>query len=310
MVRSLSLPMSLLSGLAAGLTLAGPVQPAGATVSPAVMPGDVAVGMAPTPSGHGYWVVTRGGDVLPFGDARSHGSLNGVRLSAGVVGISATSDGGGYWLAAADGGVFGFGDARFYGSTATVRLARPVVGMAPTADGRGYWLAAADGGVFTFGDAAFGGSYVGSLAPIDRAVTAISPLPIGAPPDDRHYMLATAGGDVAAFGFTGGSFPGGYLASSQEPLAGPMVSLAWVGGLGYWTAATDGGVFALGAPGSLRGRHFSGHTPFYGSMGGHPINAPVVAMAATLDHRGYWLLGADGGVFCFGDAPFLGSAAV
>jgi hypothetical protein len=31
-------------------------------------------------------------------------------------------------------------------------------------------------------------------------------------------------------------------------------------------------------------------------------------MAATPDGRGYWLVAADGGVFAFGDAPFLGSA--
>jgi hypothetical protein len=32
-------------------------------------------------------------------------------------------------------------------------------------------------------------------------------------------------------------------------------------------------------------------------------------MASTPDHRGYWLIGADGGVYAFGDATFFGSAA-
>ena len=36
-------------------------------------------------------------------------------------------------------------------------------------------------------------------------------------------------------------------------------------------------------------------------------NAPVVAMAATPDAKGYWLVGADGGVFAFGDATYQGS---
>jgi len=36
--------------------------------------------------------------------------------------------------------------------------------------------------------------------------------------------------------------------------------------------------------------------------------AEFVGMAATPDSKGYWLAGADGGVFAYGDAGFLGSA--
>ena len=35
----------------------------------------------------------------------------------------------------------------------------------------------------------------------------------------------------------------------------------------------------------------------------------MTAAASTPDGRGYWLVGADGGVFSFGDAPFAGSLA-
>jgi N-acetylmuramoyl-L-alanine amidase len=38
----------------------------------------------------------------------------------------------------------------------------------------------------------------------------------------------------------------------------------------------------------------------------HP-NAPIVGMAATPDGQGYWMVGADGGIFSFGDAAFYGS---
>lgn len=37
------------------------------------------------------------------------------------------------------------------------------------------------------------------------------------------------------------------------------------------------------------------------------VNAPVVGMAATPSGNGYWLVCADGGVFTFGDAAFLGN---
>jgi hypothetical protein len=63
----------------------------------------------------------------------------------------------------------------------------------------------------------------------------------------------------------------------------------------YWLVASDGGVFSFGG------------APFYGSMGGHPLNQPIVGMAATPDEGGYWEVAADGGIFSFGDAQFYGS---
>jgi hypothetical protein len=63
----------------------------------------------------------------------------------------------------------------------------------------------------------------------------------------------------------------------------------------YWLVASDGGIFSLGGAG------------FYGSMGGHPLNAPVVGMAGTNNSQGYWLDASDGGIFAFGNAGFYGS---
>ncbi|MHB1777035.1 MAG: SpoIID/LytB domain-containing protein [Acidimicrobiales bacterium] len=64
---------------------------------------------------------------------------------------------------------------------------------------------------------------------------------------------------------------------------------------GYWLSAADGGVFSFG------------DAQFHGSMGGQPLNQPMVGMASTADHAGYWQVAADGGVFSFGDAQFHGS---
>ena len=66
-------------------------------------------------------------------------------------------------------------------------------------------------------------------------------------------------------------------------------------GLGYWLSASDGGIFAYGS------------AQFYGSMGGRPLNKPVVGIAVTPDDKGYWEVASDGGIFAFGDAKFYGS---
>ena len=66
---------------------------------------------------------------------------------------------------------------------------------------------------------------------------------------------------------------------------------------GYWTVNGAGAVVSHG-----------GATAF-GSpvLSGIQLSRPIVAMAATPDGKGYWLVASDGGIFTFGDAPFLGS---
>ena len=64
---------------------------------------------------------------------------------------------------------------------------------------------------------------------------------------------------------------------------------------GYWEVGSDGGIFTFGT------------ARFYGSMGGTPLNSPIVGIASTPDGGGYWLVAKDGGVFAFGDAHFQGS---
>lgn len=62
---------------------------------------------------------------------------------------------------------------------------------------------------------------------------------------------------------------------------------------GYLQIGEDGGVFAWDAP-------------FYGSLGGYQLNAPIVDADWTPSGQGYWMAAADGGVFSFGDAVFHG----
>jgi peptidoglycan/xylan/chitin deacetylase (PgdA/CDA1 family) len=65
---------------------------------------------------------------------------------------------------------------------------------------------------------------------------------------------------------------------------------------GYWSLATDGGVFSWG------------NVAFFGSAAGLSF-APAVSLAPTPTAQGYWIAALDGGVFSFGDAVFYGSAA-
>ena len=87
-------------------------------------------------------------------------------------------------------------------------------------------------------------------------------------------------------------------ASFQATPAVAGVSFAYPLGLSdgaYWLVASDGVVASLGG------------AAFHGSMGGQPLNAPIVGMAATPDGGGYWEVASDGGIFAFGDAAYQGS---
>ena len=46
------------------------------------------VGMAATPSGHGYRFVASDGGIFSFGDAKFYGSTGAIRLARPIVGIS------------------------------------------------------------------------------------------------------------------------------------------------------------------------------------------------------------------------------
>jgi glycoside hydrolase-like protein len=114
-------------------------------------PSSSVTGMAATPDGLGYWLVTRAGRVFSFGDAAA---LPAVRHSGRIVGIVA-APGGGYWLYSAGGNVYATQGAKSYGAPAISGVpGSPITGMAATSDGQGYWLVDSAGDVFAYGDAA------------------------------------------------------------------------------------------------------------------------------------------------------------
>jgi len=99
--------------------------------------------------------------------------------------------------------------------------------------------------------------------------------------------------------------------------------------------ASDGGIFAFGDAtfyGSMGNQHLNarwsacsrpgtarlldggrdggvfnyGDAQFYGSAGGMHLTSAIVGMVATDDGLGYFLVAANGGVYAFGDAHFVG----
>jgi hypothetical protein len=62
---------------------------------------------------------------------------------------------------------------------------------------------------------------------------------------------------------------------------------------GYYIVKSSGSVHPFGAP-------------FHGDLSKIVLSAPIVDAEVTPSGKGYWLLGQDGGVFAFGDAPFIG----
>ena len=103
------------------------------------------------------------------------------------------------------------------------------------------------------------------------------------PSSGGHYDLSV----------TNGVWPGTMAPVPAHPATVAIVSQPG-SDTGYWIVAADGGVFTYGG------------AQFYGSMGGKPITAPIVAADATSDGKGYRLVGADGAVYDFGAAVYEG----
>ena len=206
--------------------------------------------------------------------------ISGALTATASAGSSAhTAPAQGYWEVAADGGIFTYGSASFQGSLGGQGSNDPVVGVTATPDGGGYREVQANGLVSSFGDA----------APLSTSSGALQAVGI-ASLSDGVYDEAYSGGQVLKQAGTFSTFSGPF-ADLNAPIEGITASQNDMA----WMVASDGGVFGVD------------DAPFYGSMGGKALNAPIVGIAATPDGGGYWLVASDGGVFSFGDATFDGS---
>jgi hypothetical protein len=230
--------------------------------------GEYGTDIAPTPDGLGYWTLNGRDKVeffacstMPALDRNSYEKTNffADRLRAGEapISMSALPDGTGYWVFTNLGRALAFGKAPWYGDMGNVNLTGPVVGSVATPSGHGYYMVAADGGIFTFGDARFLGSMGG--VHLNQPVVSMAPTPNG-----RGYWLVASDGGVFTFG---APF---YGSMGAVRLNAPMVGIvAGPTGRGYLMIGSDGGVFTFG------------DARFHGSLGSHPPNLPITAVAVV-----------------------------
>ncbi|MFC0081534.1 hypothetical protein ACFFRE_05150, partial [Aciditerrimonas ferrireducens] len=120
-------------------------------------------------------------------------------------------------------------------------------------------------------------------------------------PSWAELLVETSGSDPTSFSWSAET------RASTGPAVAPSATVAAApdpGGSGLWTVSAAGAVSALGgAPneGDMASDGFTGLT------GPHPLAAPIVGIAPTPSGQGYWLVAQDGGVFTFGNAPYLGN---
>jgi hypothetical protein len=123
-------------------------------------------------------------------------------------------------------------------------------------------------------------------SPVRADVVSLVPTRSG-----RGYRIVTGLEAVAPHGDAGAG-----MAANAGLSRLIVAGVADPSGDGYWLAAADGTVDAIGGAPSL------GSIPSSGTVGSGPT---IAAMAATPSGKGYWLVSTDGKVFAFGDAPTL-----
>ena len=169
------------------------------------------VAAASSPSGYGYYLVSRSGKIYAFGDARTRGPLD---QKTTIVDIAVHPTGKGYWLLSAGGRIFSFGKVQ---SFAKVDEAGSPTALAATPTGLGLWALTSDGNVAARGDALYAGNSKSDAIDIVPSTTGLG------------YWIASAGGRVQAFGDA--AVAGGFDGISRQPIVGMARTAS---SQGYW----------------------------------------------------------------------------
>jgi len=231
------------------------------------------------------------GGVFVFGGG-FYGSLPGLGIKVNnVIGMVGSTTGHGYYLVGSDGGVFSFGDVSFAGSLPGLGIkVNNIVGIVSTGTGKGYYLVGNDGGVFAFGDAPFLQSLPGTGVHVDniRSIIAKSDL--------SGYWLIGGDGHIYNFG-TAAPYPPVTCPAGANCSGITGGAVTSTGG-GLWVTDTYGDVTTFGDASFFGG--------FNTTAQGYPTDI-VTLVSPFGDDAGYFLVGADGGIFSYGTTTFFGS---
>ena len=215
-------------------------------------------GAVTSTSTQGYNILTRGGAMYSFGDARYFGNLIDHGYPGPAIGMSETRDGGGYNILTSAGTLYSFGNAGYYGNLVDHGYPGPAVAVSHTPTSGGYAILTAAGAIYTFGDAAYYGNLIDHHFP-GRAVR------MAYTPTGQGYNILTEGGAIYSFG-DAGYF--GNLLDHGYPGVATSLSQSWSGG-GYAILTTSGAMYTFG------------DSTFYGNLLDHGYPGPAVALSPT-----------------------------
>jgi len=127
---------------------------------------------------------------------------------------------------------------------------------------------------------------------------------------DRYVETATAKHVLPTQPVVAGTdnpYAGGYNWTCTGPQAAPGAAPTspLPGPVISIASSGDGGGYYLANGAGAVSVH--GDAQFYGAANGLTLNRPVVQMATTPTGGGYWMVAGDGGIFSFGNAQFYGS---
>jgi hypothetical protein len=267
--------------------------------------GNAIMDIAATPSGMGYWLIDRYGQVFAFGDAEYLG-----QTPLGSLDILNNSNGQWTWS----------GDN-------TINFAisgKQAMAIAATPTGQGYWILFSDGHVYGFGDARFDkdGNAIGQRIPDSQVNipnwdwdtnmnpyrTILPPGPMTAPMEAQKVPYIVKVPERNALGYRLKEYPGSAYSWARRGTA----ICSHPKDIGFWATDGSGQVWAYGAcesnssigPNRSALGDLTNRTYNEGSANSFSLELfdwPH-SIESTASGKGYWIAFGSGKIAAFGDA--------